>query len=43
LPEHYSTDLKYIGVRHFNIDTRLRAVKEPHNQKNCIADLVLQS
>lgn len=39
--KHYSTDLKYIGGRHFNINNRLRAGKGTHNQKNFIADLVL--
>ena len=32
-------DLKYIGVRQFNIDNRLRAGKGAHsNQKNFIVD-----
>jgi hypothetical protein len=37
LPEHYSMDLKYISVRHFNRDNRLHAGKGTHNQKNFIA------
>jgi len=40
LPEHYSTDLEYISVHHFNRDNRLRAGKGTHNQKNFIADLI---
>jgi len=42
LPEHYSTDLKCIGVRHFNIDNRLREIVDPTAKLDSIQGFVWQ-